>query len=96
MDALEDDDPRKRNAALTSALHHGGSRLKKLAEGAWVYVVALNCAEFVQARFTGQDSMKECTKYRVCARGTDHDQATSPTHLPRRILELLCRCTYST
>ena len=50
MDALEDDDPHKRNAALTSALHHGGSRLKKLAEGAWVYVVALNCAEFVQAR----------------------------------------------
>ena len=91
MDALEDDDPRKRNAALTSALHHGGSRLKKLAEGAWVYVVALNCAEFVQARF-----LKECTKYRVRALGTDHDQATSPTHLPRRILYFLCRFTYST
>ena len=48
MAALEDDDPSKRDAALTSALHHGGSRLKKLAEGSWIYVVSLNCAELVQ------------------------------------------------
>ena len=78
MDALEDDDPHKRNAALTSALHHGGSRLKKLAEGAWVYVVALNCAEFVQAR-SGEiwrDFLNACTKYRVRARGTGHAEAT--------------------